>query len=109
MSNGLRQGSIMSPYLFNTYVDELNILLTNSKVGCHVGTESSNKISYADELAVIIQTLKTLIELLGIRGSFASQNYVEFGPTEMVVMLVSHVGSWFTNKPNVYMKNNFIS
>ena len=34
MGNGIRQGSIISPYLFNIYVDELNILLSKSGIGC---------------------------------------------------------------------------
>ena len=109
MSNGIRQGSILSPYLFNIYVDELNLLLTNSKVGCHVGGKSSNNFSYADDLAVIAPTAKALNELLGICESFASQNYIEFSPTKTVVMLVSPVGSSFTNKPNIYLKDNVIS
>ena len=37
MSNGIRQGSCLSPKLFSVYVDELNIMLKNSQVGCHVG------------------------------------------------------------------------
>ena len=38
ISNGVRQGGILSPYLFCIYVDELNKMLNNVHVGCFVGT-----------------------------------------------------------------------
>ena len=53
MNNGIRQGSIISPHLFNVYVDELNLLLTESKLGCHTGGEPVNSFSYADDLAIV--------------------------------------------------------
>ena len=38
VSNGVRQGGILSPYLFCIYVDELSKMLNNVHVGCFVGT-----------------------------------------------------------------------
>ena len=51
MSNGIRQGSITSPYLFNKYVDEPNILFGQSKLQCYVGDRPANNFSYANGLA----------------------------------------------------------
>ena len=34
----VRQGGILSPYLFCIYVDELSKMLNNVHVGCFVGT-----------------------------------------------------------------------
>ena len=34
VSNGVRQGGILSPYLFCIYVDELSKMLNNVHVGC---------------------------------------------------------------------------
>ena len=34
ISNGTRQGSVLSPRLFSMYVDDLSHLLADSKVGC---------------------------------------------------------------------------
>ena len=37
ISNGMRQGSILSPFLFNVYMDDLSMLLNDCRTGCRVG------------------------------------------------------------------------
>ena len=51
-SNGIRQGSIISPYLFNVYVEVLNKMLNDSGLGCYVGEKPNNNFSYADDIAL---------------------------------------------------------
>ena len=36
ISNGVRQGGILSPVLFSIYMDDLSVLLTQSGIGCHI-------------------------------------------------------------------------
>ena len=48
VSNGVRQGGILSPYLFNIYTDDLSKKLDMSGVGCrYLG--SVNHLCYADD------------------------------------------------------------
>ena len=37
ISNGVKQGGVISPLLFSLYIDELFLLLKQSGLGCHVG------------------------------------------------------------------------
>ena len=37
ISNGVKQGGVISPLLFSLYIDELFLLLKESGIGCHVG------------------------------------------------------------------------
>jgi len=37
VTNGVRQGGVLSPYLFAVYSDELSIQLGSARVGCTVG------------------------------------------------------------------------
>ena len=53
VSNGVRQGGILSPYLFCVYMDDLSIKLNDTKVGCTTGTTLINHLMYADDLGKV--------------------------------------------------------
>ena len=40
VSNGVRQGGILSPILFNVYMDELSIELCKTDIGCDIHRKS---------------------------------------------------------------------
>ena len=52
-SSGVRQGGILSPYLFCINVDELSKMLNNVHVGCFVGPMLVNHLMYADSLVLL--------------------------------------------------------
>ena len=53
-SNGVRQGGLISPYLFNIYVDLFSERLSNVEVGCYLNGVSINRLIYADDLYLIL-------------------------------------------------------
>ena len=52
ITNGVKQRSIISPVLFNVYMDDLSISLNNSEIGGHIGEKTINHLCYADDIYV---------------------------------------------------------
>ena len=53
VSNGVGQGGILSPYLFNVYVDDLSQTLNSCITGCLSGNITINHLMYADDLVLL--------------------------------------------------------
>ena len=113
MTNGIRQGSKLSPHLFNLYIDELNHKLCNSKIGCHIAGEPANNYGYADDLALLAPSAKALDKLLAICDNYATDNDIIFSTEKSVCMLI-HAGSrprydpprvWLSNAPLQYVES----
>lgn len=50
ISNGVRQGGVLSPMFFSIYTDELSNILTDSCVGCSISNVYINHLFYADDI-----------------------------------------------------------
>ena len=52
VSNGVRQGGVLSPYLFTVYIDDCSAALTKCRTGCCIDAMNINHLKYADDLVV---------------------------------------------------------
>ena len=62
----MKQGGILSPRLFNVYINDLRVKLYDSKIGGSVGDTLINHLCSADELCVISLCTAGMQELLYI-------------------------------------------
>ena len=109
MTNGIRQGSLISPYIFNVQIDDSNEKRSSSKLGCHIGTLPCNTFSYADDFAILAPSALSLNMMLEICGEYANENLVEFNTGKIVVLLVNPHKSVVVTKQNIYLNNQSLS
>ena len=86
VTNGVRQGGILSPYLFNVYMDDLSIKLNSKHIGCTIGVEKINHVMYADDLVVLAPSTKGLQELLRVCEDFGTSHSVKFNANKSAIM-----------------------
>ena len=59
-SNGVKQGGVLSPILFNMYIDKLLLELKVSGYGCHINNTFVGALCYADDVALLSPSIKGL-------------------------------------------------
>ena len=78
ISNGVRQGGILSPKLFSVYLDDLSKLLISSGIGCFIDNVCFNHVFYADDLCLMAPCAIALQELLHICHNYSIQSYYNY-------------------------------
>ena len=87
VSNGVRQGSILSPHFFNVYVDDLSTQLNKLKIGCLLGDFIINHLLYADDIVLISPSSVGLKKLLSVCEKFGDDNDMLFNASKSAIML----------------------
>ena len=70
--NGTRQGSVLSPFFFGVYVDELFTNFRRSGVGCHIGA------GYADDIILLAPCRSAIANMIQIYEDFGVKNNLKF-------------------------------
>ena len=78
VSNGVRQGGVLSPMLFAVYVDSLLEMLEASGVGCYSGGCFVGAVCYADDIVLLAPCASALRVMLDICDAFASSHGLVF-------------------------------
>jgi len=87
-SNGIKQGGLLSPFLFNIYVDCINEALADSGIGCRVGETCMNTISYADDMVLMTPHAGSLQMLVNICERVAPELDIQYNTDKSVCMLI---------------------
>lgn len=87
--NGVRQGGILSPFLFAVYIDDLSCQLQSLNVGCYIGNLIINHLLFADDAVVFAPSPKGLQQLLNVCSAFAQTHNIVFNTKKSQCLIVS--------------------
>eukprot|EP00914_Ancora_sagittata_P031962 GHVO01064754.1.p1 GENE.GHVO01064754.1~~GHVO01064754.1.p1 ORF type:complete len:389 (+),score=-11.85 GHVO01064754.1:266-1432(+) len=89
VSNGIRQGSIISPILCSVYLDPLIDMLGRSETGCWVGDAFYGAMIYADDITLLCPSIGGIRNMLQICEKFCAERGIKFNATKSVCMRFS--------------------
>ena len=91
VTNGVRQGGILSPQLFNIYIDGLSDILNKSSVGGSIGGKRINHMLYADHLCIVSLSSAGLQQLLTICDQYCAMHFITFNVKNLYVIFLDVV------------------
>ena len=106
VGNGIKQGGLLSPYLFNLYVDNLSIQLNNSGVGCIVSNVIVNHLAYADDMILLAPSSRALQSLLNICSLYAVHHDITYSTEKSFCMISWPKRFLYKFIPNFFLQND---
>lgn len=99
VSNGVKQGGVLSPILYSVYTDGLLRELEESGFGCTIGNYYHGCLAYADDLALLAPTAYAMNNMVKICERYARNFDLLFNADKSVYM-------YFQGRDNAAECNN---
>lgn len=78
ISNGVKQGAVLSAVLYCVYTNELFQKLRRSNIGCSIGQNYVGVVGYADDIFLLSPSIDGLQKMLYICEVFANDHNLKF-------------------------------
>ena len=108
VSNGVRQGGILSPFLFNVYFDDLSNMLNKLYCGCVFNNNIVNHLMYADDLVLFAPSVCGLQTLVSTCEVYAEKHDVSYNSMKSSCMIFRPKGDKYAICDKVYLNNGTI-
>ena len=94
VKNGVRQGGVLSPILFNVYIDVLLCKLKETELGCHIGSSFAGALAYADDVLLLCPSMYAVKKMISVCEEFSQAFNIQFNASKSKLLLfgvVEHV------------------
>lgn len=85
IEEGVKQGGIISPMLFNFFINELIERCVNTDVGAVVGSMNVSIVAYCDDIILLSPLKAHMRKLLSICEKYASEWRIRFNPSKSTI------------------------
>ena len=93
VSNGVKQGGILSPVLFTIYTDIMLTKLRDCGVGCYIGNVFCGALAYADDIVILAPNKSALITMLNVARVCADSLRLRFNGAKSQYLVFRSSGS----------------
>ena len=97
ISEGVKQGGIISPFLFNFFINDLIVEIMSLNIGAKVRLINTSMFAYCDDLILISPVPEHLRKMLKVCEIFASKWRIKFNPQKSIIYCDSG-GNFTTNE-----------
>ena len=94
--NGVRQGGVLSPQLFDIYMNDLSVCLTQCNAGCHLNETVTNHVMYADDICLMAPSAIALQKMLNLCYEFSLSNDIYSILLNLNVWYLNQIDSNYT-------------
>ena len=87
VTNGVKQGGILSPILFAIYVDVLFHKLQSLRIGCYIGDVFAGVLVYADDILLMAPSITGLNLMLKTVNQYGKDFKIKFNPSKTKLVI----------------------
>ena len=78
VTNGVKQGGVLSPIIFSAYMDILLEKLRSTNVGCYIGHKYCGSFAYADDISLLNPSTYATNKMLQVCNDFSKEYNILF-------------------------------